>query len=59
MAPLLPLLWADACAYGIGSVPDGANAGSADVFSGAMLWVGSHECGCCIPIASAARQEEE
>lgn len=57
MAPYLLLLWADAHAYGIGSVLDGTNAGSIDVFLGVMLWVGSHECGCCI--ASAVGQEEE
>lgn len=57
MAPCLLLLWADARAYSIGSVLDGTNVGSVDVFSGVMLWVGSHECSCCI--ASAAGQEEE
>lgn len=62
MAPCLLLLWDDARVYGIGFVPSGANAGSADVFLGAMLLgrrVGSHECGCCIPIAHAAGWEEE
>lgn len=35
--------WGDARAYGIGSVPDGAIAGGADVFLGVILlgwWVG-------------------
>ena len=59
VAPCSPLLWADALVYSIGSVPDGANASSAHVFLGVMLWVGSHERSCCVPIASAAGQEEE
>lgn len=47
-------LWGAGLAHGsIGSFPDGANASSADVFWGVMLWVGScvwllhSHCWCC------------